>query len=87
MKKLTLIAITLFTFALASCDGMAGKKVNSYDCDERFDVQLSDGSAMWIYNGSVYDGYVKGTDEQGRRVWVSLNNVLTITEVDCNNGN
>jgi hypothetical protein len=66
---------------------MNGKKVNSYDCDERFDVLFSDGSAMCIDNGSVSDCYVRGTDEQGQRVWVSMSHVSTITEVDCNNGN
>jgi hypothetical protein len=85
MKKITLISILLISVALASCDGM-GPKVNSNDCTERLDVQFADGSAMWVYNGSVSSGYVKGNDEMGQRVWVSMNQVLTVTEVDCGNG-
>jgi len=83
MKKITLIVITLFTFALASCNG---PKTNSYDCKDRFDVQLVDGSAMWVYSGSVSDGFVKGNDEEGHKVWVSMSQVISIIEVDCGNG-
>ena len=85
MKEITLIAMLLITTALVSCDGM-GKKVNSNNCTERLDVQFVDGSAMWVYNGSVSSGYVKGNDEMGQRVYVSMTQVLTVTEVDCGNG-
>jgi hypothetical protein len=85
MKKIALILIVLFTFAISSCDNL-GKRTNSADCKDRFDVQLKDGGAMWVYGGSVTDGYVKGNDENGNAVWIPLANVLSITEMDCGNG-
>jgi hypothetical protein len=42
---------------------------------------------MWVYGGSVNDGYVKGNDEAGNDVWVSMHQVITVTKVDCGNGN
>ena len=86
MKKLLIISIVLLTFALTSCEGI-GKATNSYDCKTRYDVQLEDGSAMWMYGRIVYDGYIVGTDEMGQKTWVSMTHVLTITKVDCGNGN
>jgi hypothetical protein len=86
MKKLLIISVALLTFALTSCEGM-GEVTNSYDCTTRYDVQLVDGSAMWVYGGSVNDGYVKGNDEAGNDVWVSMHQVITVTKVDCGNGN
>lgn len=84
MKKITLITAVMLTFALTSCDDL-GKPENSYDCKDRLDVQLKDGSALWVYKGSVTDGYVKGNDEEGHKIWVSMSHVTTITKVDCGN--
>jgi len=42
-------------------------------------------SEMWVYGGSVTDGYVKGNDELGHNVWVPLTSVVSITELDCGN--
>ena len=86
MKKLLIISVVLLTFALSSCEGM-GKATNSYDCKTKYDVQLKDGSAMWVYGGTVKDGYICGNDEEGHDVWVSMSHVTTITKVDCGNGN
>jgi hypothetical protein len=85
MKKLLIISIALLTFALTSCEGM-GAATNSYDCKTRLDVQLVDGSAMWVYGGTVKDGYIVGNDEEGHDVWVSMTQVITVREVDCGNG-
>jgi len=85
MKKIALILIALFTFALSSCDNL-GKRTNSVNCKDKFDVVLTDGSAMWVYGGSVTDGYVKGNDELGNRVWIPLTSIVSVTEVDCGNG-
>lgn len=85
MKKNTIILIVLFIFILTSCDKL-GKKYNSQNCKDRYDVQLTDGSAMWIYGGSVTEGYVKGNDELGNSVWIPLTSVTSITELDCGNG-
>lgn len=81
-----LLFVIILPTMLASCDGM-GKKYNSADCKDRFDVQLVDGSAMWVYGGSVTEGYVKGNDEMGQRVWIPLTSIASVTEVDCGNGN
>lgn len=85
-KFLILIAIVVYLpTTLVSCSDM-GKKYNSSDCKDRFDVQLTDGSAMWIYGGKVTDGYVKGNDEMGQKIWVPLTSIISVTEVDCGNG-
>jgi len=84
MKNLLIICFALLTFVLNSCEGV-GKTTNSYDCKTRLDVQLVDGSAMWVYGGSVHDGYIRGNDEAGNDVWVSMHQVITATEVDCRN--
>ena len=81
---LTVIAIYLPAM-LVSCGDM-GKKYNSGDCKSKYDVQLIDGSAMWIYGGQVTDGYVNGNDEMGQRIWVPLTSVMSVTEIDCGNG-
>ena len=85
MKKIALILIVLFTFALSSCDNL-GERTNSVNCTDKFDVQLTDGSAIWIYGGAVTDGYVKGNDKLGKNIWVPLSSILSITEEDCGNG-
>ena len=85
MKQITLILTLLITLALSSCGDM-GKKTNSQSCSDRFDVQLSDGGAIWIYNGTVYDGYVKGYNEMGEKVYIPMTQILSITEVSCDNG-
>jgi hypothetical protein len=83
---LFMLIVVVLPTALVSCDDM-GKRVNSGDCKDRFDVQLTDGSAMWIYGGKVTDGYVKGNDEMGQTIWVPLTSIISVTEVDCGNGN
>jgi len=83
MKKITLI-LAILTITLISCDNM-GKKTNSQNCQTRFDVKLKDGSAIWVYGGSVNEGYVKGNDEMGQTIYIPMSQVDMITKVDCLN--
>jgi hypothetical protein len=85
MKKITLILTLLVSFALTSCEGI-GKASNSSNCKDRFDVQLNDGAAMWVYDGSMHDGYLRGHNEMGQDVYIPLAQIVTITEVECDNG-
>jgi len=84
MKQITLILTLLITLTLTSCDNV-GKATNSTNCKDRFDVKLTDGAAMWIYDGKISDGYVKGNDEMGHRVFLPLSQISLITIVECNN--
>lgn len=83
MKKIVLILV-LFTITLVSCDNM-GKPQNSQNCQTRLDIRLTDGSAIYVYRGSVYDGYVRGNDEMGRRIYIPLTQIEMITNMDCPN--
>jgi len=82
MKKILILAI--LTITLISCDNM-GKKTNSQSCTTRFDVKLLDGSAIWVYGGSVSDGIVKGNDEMGQSIYIPMTQVEMVTKVDCLN--
>jgi len=82
---LSIVALVLLSTVVTSCDNL-GKKYNSTNCVDRFDVKLKDGSAMWVYNGSVTDGYVDGRDEQGRKVWIPMTSIESVTEMNCGNG-
>jgi hypothetical protein len=62
-----------------------GKRTNSSNCKDRFDVNLVDGGAMWVYSGTVEDGYLKGNDEMGQRVYIPMNQIVLITELECDN--
>lgn len=84
-NMLSILVLILLTTVITSCDNL-GKKYNSTNCIDRLDVRLNDGSAMWVYNGSVNTGYVAGRDEQGRKVWVPLTSIESVTEVNCGNG-
>lgn len=86
MKQITLILALLMTLTLTSCDGV-GKRTNSSNCKDRFDVKLVDGGAMWVYGGTVDDGYLKGNDEMGQRVYIPMSQIVLITEVECDNAN
>lgn len=85
MKKIVLIPIVLFTFVLTSCN--IGPKTNSYDCKYRYDVQLLDGSAIWVYSGRITSCYIKGNDESGNDIWIPMCNTSSITKLDCGNAN
>lgn len=82
---LSIVMLFLLSTVITSCDNL-GKKYNSSNCIDRLDVKLKDGSAVWVYNGGVTEGYVKGRDEQGRKTWIPMTNIESITEVDCVNG-
>lgn len=84
-NMLSIVALVLLTAVVTSCDNL-GKKYNSTNCIDRFDVKLKDGSSVWVYNGGIAEGYVRGRDEQGRRIWIPMINIESITEVDCGNG-
>lgn len=85
MKKIAFVLTLFVVLALTSCEGMQKKK-DSSTCSDRLDVQLTDGGAIWVYGGSVYDGYVTGNNEMHQKIWIPLSQVRSITEVDCNNG-
>ena len=84
MKRIILIASLFMSLGLVSCDGM-GPKVNSSYCTTKMDVKMDDGTLMWVYKGKIHDGYLKGSDENGQTVYLSMNHILTIIVIDCNN--
>lgn len=84
MMKRSFTLFLLLTLTFSSCDSMM-KKTNSEDCSDKFDVQLIDGSAIWIYGGKIEDGYVYGNNEMGENIWIPMTQVVSITEIDCGN--
>lgn len=86
MKRIILIALLFVGLGLGSCDSM-GHKTDSSDCSDRMNVVLMDGSEMYVYGGKVYDGYVKGNDENKQIVYIPMHQVISVTVVNCQSGN
>lgn len=84
MKNSVFIIVFSLVFLLNSCNGLK-RRENDSNCMTKLDVQLKDGSAMWIYNSSESDGYISGFNAMGEVVYIPWGSVEFATEVSCRN--